>query len=141
MPMRFLSCLAGAVLKHGLRALAGVLPFGEVVIDVATAAWEAYGKRRREEGSQASPEPAPVAPTVSAEILALAQASGVAVKQAVAEAIQDVAAEQAPAVQKALAAYLTQVPAMIRRSLRRPSDPTGKTFPPSLSFRKPEDLL
>jgi serine/threonine protein kinase len=139
--MRFLSCLAGAVLKHGLRALAGVVPFGEVVIDVATAAWESYRERRRDGEPHADPATEPVQATLSAEIVALAQAPGATVQQAVVEAIQDAAAEQAPAVQQALATYLTQVPAMIRRSLRRPSDPTGKTLAPSMSFRKPEDLL
>src|SRR5205823_5369756 len=38
-------------------------------------------------------------------------------------------------------AYLTQVPAMIRRSLRRPSDAKGSTVPPSLALKQPEDLL
>ena len=34
-----------------------------------------------------------------------------------------------------------QVPTMIRRSLRRPSDPSGTTVPANRAPRKPADLL
>jgi serine/threonine protein kinase len=40
-----------------------------------------------------------------------------------------------------VADYLAQAPAMARRSLRRPSDPTGRTVPPGLAPRRAEDLL
>ena len=40
-----------------------------------------------------------------------------------------------------LATYLTQVPAAMRRSLRRDADPSGKTVPATLAIRRPDDLL
>ena len=55
--------------------------------------------------------------------------------------VQAVAADQPPEVRQALTAYLTQVPAAIRRSLRRPSDPTGTTVPATLALSRPEDLM
>ena len=56
------------------------------------------------------------------------------------EAVQAEAAALPVEAQQAITAYLTQVPAMIRRSLRRPSDPTGTTVPATLSLSGPEDL-
>ena len=44
-------------------------------------------------------------------------------------------------MQAALTSYLTQVPAMIRRSLRRPSDLDGTTVPAGRVPRRPRDLL
>ena len=40
-----------------------------------------------------------------------------------------------------LGTYLTQVPAMVRKSLRRQSDPTGRSVSANLVPRKAEDLL
>src|SRR5262249_5907756 len=51
------------------------------------------------------------------------------------------AAEQPPEVQQALTAYLEQLPAAIRQSLRRPADPSGMTVPATLALKRPEDLL
>src|SRR5262249_1440219 len=53
----------------------------------------------------------------------------------------EVAGDQPDAVREEVVAYLTQVPAMVRRSLKRPADPTGKTIPSGLVILKPEDLL
>ena len=77
----------------------------------------------------------------ASELQQLAQAPADQVRRAAAEAVQQAAGDQPREVQVALTAYLTQVPAMVRRVSRRPSDPTGKTVPPSLVPRRPEDLL
>jgi tetratricopeptide (TPR) repeat protein len=75
------------------------------------------------------------------DVQALAQASAGEVGEAVAAVVQEVAAEKPPEVRQALAAYLTQVPAAARQSLRRPSDPAGTTVPPGLALQRAEDLL
>jgi serine/threonine protein kinase len=67
-----------------------------------------------------------------------------AVKEALPEALEAIHLES-PQLQEAkrqlLADYLCQLPASIRRSLRRPEDRTGTTVPATLTLAKPNDLL
>jgi serine/threonine protein kinase len=141
--MLLLKCLAQAVLKNAVRALANAVPFGGAVYDIASDTWEQYRQGLRDEGG-AAPAPAlgqSPAALLLTEVQQLAQAPATAIRQETAQVVQAVAAGQPPEVQQALAVYLNQVPAMIRRSLRRPSDPAGKTIPSALRLNKPEDLL
>ncbi|HXG10562.1 MAG TPA: serine/threonine-protein kinase, partial [Gemmataceae bacterium] len=62
-------------------------------------------------------------------------------RAAVAEVVEEFAADRPAEVKQALADYLTQVPAAIRRSLRRPADPAGITVAPEQIVSKAEDLL
>ncbi len=128
MRVRLLNCLAGALVKHGVRFLLNLAPGGEVIFDIATDTW---GEYRRGGGAD----------TARAELEELAQAPAPQLKQAIAQAVQEVAASQPAPVQEALAGYLAQVPAAIRRSLRRPSDPSGTTVPPSQTVREAQDLV
>ena len=132
--MRLLRCIASAVVANGLKALASGIPFVGGLIEIAADAW----KRYREQPAKNAPPPEA---TLSAEVEALAQAPAVQMRQQVAEAVKEAAANQPAAVQVALTSYLTQVPAMIRRSLRRPSDPGGTTLPANRVPRKAADLL
>ena len=75
------------------------------------------------------------------EIEAVAQAAAKDVGQQVAEIVKEVAADQSAEFQQMLGTYLTQVPAMVRKSLRRQSDPTGRSVSANLVPRKAEDLL
>jgi serine/threonine protein kinase len=71
----------------------------------------------------------------------LAQApNGEIVKQAPLLA-QEIAPDAPEEVRRNLGNVLIQVHATVRRTFRRPSDPTGTTFPPGLVLRKAEDLL
>jgi serine/threonine protein kinase len=126
--MRFLRCLAKAVVKHGAKFLCKLVPGGEFVYDVAADVVEEY----RRDGREAD---------LRAELQAMAQAPADKIHQEVGAAVEAEAAAQPPEVQQALTAYLTQVPAAIRRSLRRPSDPTGTTVPATLALSHPEDLM
>jgi hypothetical protein len=74
-------------------------------------------------------------------IEALAQATGEEIRTQVEQIVQEMASDQPKVVQQQMSQYLTQVPAMVRRSLRRPSDPTGRTVPAGLVLHKAEDLL
>ncbi|HEY7424950.1 MAG TPA: bifunctional serine/threonine-protein kinase/formylglycine-generating enzyme family protein [Gemmataceae bacterium] len=128
--MRFpiLRCLAKAVVKHGIKFLCNLAPGGGAVYDFAADVVEDYRRDSREDA-------------LRAELQALAQAPTNQVHQQVEADVQAVAADQPSEVRQALTAYLTQVPAAIRRSLRRPSDPTGTTVPATLALSRPEDLM
>lgn len=54
---------------------------------------------------------------------------------------REVAGDRPEQVQSELAAYLTLVQSMARRTLRRPSDPTGTSVPGAFSMRTPRDVL
>jgi serine/threonine protein kinase len=128
MPFGLLNCLARAVAKNGVKFLVSFVPGGAAVYDIAADALEHY-RLDRHEGA------------LRAEVQALAQAPPDQVRREVEAAVQAEAAGQPPQVRQAMAAYLGQVPAAIRRSLRRPSDPTGTTVPPDLALRGPDDLV
>ncbi|MHB1422601.1 MAG: bifunctional serine/threonine-protein kinase/formylglycine-generating enzyme family protein [Gemmataceae bacterium] len=128
--MRFplLRCLAKAVVKHGVKFLFNLAPGGGAVYEFAVDVVEDYRRDSRED-------------SLRAELQALAQAPAEQVHLQVEADVQAVAADQPAEVRQALIAYLTQVPAAIRRSLRRPSDPTGTTVPATLALSRPEDLM
>ena len=71
----------------------------------------------------------------------VAQATDEEIRKVIEEIVQQIAADEPADVRQALAGYLRQVPASIRRRLRRPADPSGTTIPPGLVLRKGEDLL
>ena len=113
--------------KFLLNAVSGGV-LGEAV-EVVQYAWEEWQKETgTEEARQAS-------------LQALAQAPIQEVRSHAAEVVQEVAADQPEAVRQNLVNYLTHVPATVRRSLRRASDPSGTTIPAGLVLRKADDLL
>jgi eukaryotic-like serine/threonine-protein kinase len=121
-------CVGAAVCARGIRALAGAVPFGEVLYDVAADSLERFRQERLLDAERACLEEA-------------AQAALHEVKEQALLIAHEIATDQPPPVQARLAGYLAQVPGCIRQSLRRPSDPFGLTVPPSLSLQRPEDLL
>jgi eukaryotic-like serine/threonine-protein kinase len=124
----FLRCIGEAVCAQGLRGLAGVVPFGEVVYDVAREALERFRLHQDEEQIRAALEEAMRAAVDEVRDEARAVAHEVAVGQ--------------PAeIELRLADYLTQVPALLRRSFQRPTDALGLSLPARLVLEKTEDLL
>jgi serine/threonine protein kinase len=123
----FFRCLGKALYKKGLRALAGVVPFGEALYDVAEGTWEELRHQREEEARAALEEAAQASP---AEAAAAAE-----------DVVREVAADQPEEVRRALRDYLAQVPATVRQSLRRSADPSGRTVPNTLALRRADDLL
>src|SRR5262249_46972815 len=71
----------------------------------------------------------------------LARDTPSSMRQKADEVAAQVAADQPAEVRQGVANYLAQVPAMLRRSMRRPSDPSGTTLPGNLTVRKGEDLV
>jgi serine/threonine protein kinase len=124
----FLRCVGKAVVKNGGKALCSLVPFGEVAFEVARDAYEDY----RRDHTEAD---------LRADLEKLAQAGQAEVRHAAEAVAAQEAADQPAEVSLALVSYLSQMPASIRQSLRRPSDPGGTTVPANLSLRKPEDLL
>ena len=122
--VHFMRCVGNAVVKNGGRALAGLVPFGEVLYKIASSAYEDY---RKEHGEA----------ELRAELQCLAQASPTEVHQAA----ELIAAMEPIDARLALVSYLDQLPAVVRQSLCRPSDPGGTTVPSGRLLGKPEDLL
>ncbi len=121
-------CVGQAVCNNGLKALAGLVPLGAGLYDIAADAC----RRLREAGQDEQ---------IRALVEAAARASPEEVKQEAADVVAEVAADQPKDVQLKLMTYLAGVPAAIRQSLKRPVDPSGKTIPPSFVLNRPEDLL
>jgi serine/threonine protein kinase len=69
------------------------------------------------------------------------QAAAQEVKDEARAVAHEVAAGQPPEIELRLADYLTQVPALLRQSLKRPSDAKGRSLPARLVLEKAEDLL
>src|SRR4051812_6531228 len=113
-PLILLKHLAKACLNHLTGGVGGELVFG--IADDVMKAWQKDCDERARK----------------AELEIIAQAATGEVKDAVAEAVSLVAAELPDSGRRALTSYMLQVPASIRRTLRRPSDPAGRTAPPGL---------
>lgn len=126
MNLDLLYCLGRAVVKNAPTALLKCLPFGELLYDIAKDTLTNY-QARRKSGTDRRAGVEAVAQTDPAEVRRQAET---------------VAAEVAPPeLQAKLVNYLERVPDVIRRSLSRPQDPSGRTAPAVLPFDKAEDLV
>lgn len=125
----WLKCIGQAVVARGLKALVSCIPFGEALYDIAG---DAMNRIKQVEPDEARRR---------AGLQELAQAPADQVLAATPVIAAQVAAGQPPEVQQALAVYLSQVPAVTRRSLSRPADLTGRSVPAGLSLSQPEDLV
>ncbi len=122
-PVRLFKCAARALVRSAVNLVSfGV--GGDIVFDIWDSWHKASGEEQRHD-----------------ELQALAVADAASVKAAAEEAVREEAGELPPEQQQLVTAYLQQVPAMVRRSLRRPSDPGGTTVPAGLVLRRAEDLL
>lgn len=106
----------------------GVGQISEVLVEVAGAVLNEWSGRHEANERQA-------------ELERLARATADEVRAQVAEIVAELAHDRTPGEQARLTGYLTQVPAMVRRTLRRPSDPSGSTILPQLMPQQADDLL
>ena len=74
-----------------------------------------------------------------AEIQKVANQSANETREEAKQLAQEVAPDQ-PELQNTVSTFLTQFPATVRCSLKRPNDPTGRTIPPGIGVRNVEDL-
>jgi serine/threonine protein kinase len=127
-PFALLKWIAKVVVKQSANLLAASGGVPIPVGDIAAEAWEFWHRESDEQQRRADVE-------------ALARVPDKELRQEVGRIV----AEEAPNLpgpdQQRLADYLTQVPATVRQSLRRPDDPTGTTVPVALSLNRPDDLL
>lgn len=123
-----LRCVAEAVAEKGVRGLADIVPGGGYVFDVAQRAWEKYRKRKDDAGRRA-------------EIQELAAANFDEAKQAAIQAAMEVAMAEPVESRTILEQYLAGIPATVRQTLRRASDPSGTTVPAGFALSSPADLL
>jgi serine/threonine protein kinase len=124
-----------AFLKFVGKAVLNALPGGfmgdlliEVLPTVAADVWEWWAKDR-------SPEQR------CADLLDLAAAKPEDVRAAAVEAVKEVTGNGSGEISLKLEYYLCGLPGTLRRSLRRPSDPTGGRVPTGFALGRAEDLL
>jgi hypothetical protein len=124
--LAFLRCVAEAVVENGVRGIAGMVPGGSYAYDVARSVWEKYRQRRNEA-------------EIRADVQALAQTSFEQAREAAATVAHDATGSQDPPIELEL--YLSQVPAAVQQSLKRPDDPSGRTVPAKFALGSPDDVL
>ena len=128
-----------ALFRFIARSLLNKVGFGiagdfavDVLPEIARDVWQRWRKGRGVE-------------EIRLEIEAVAQASAQEARQQAADAAAEVAQEAPPErreeFREAAQAYLTLLPGSIRRSMRRPEDPSGTTVPPTHVPRSHKDLV
>jgi hypothetical protein len=120
--VHFLRCVGRAAVRNGGKALASLLPFGEVTFEIARDALAEYCQHHS-------------AADLRAELHGLAQAPHDEVRLAVEEIVAHEAAGRPAELRLALLSYLDQVPPAIRESLAQPA------VSAAVSLGRPEDLL
>ena len=133
--IEFFRCVAEAVMENGVKGLASLAPGGEFAVKVAAGAWKKYRDRKKEADQRK-------------EMEALAQSNFDSAKQEAVKAVREALAEvartnpQQPGMSDFdrlnLELYLSQIPAVVQQSLRRPEDPTGRTVPSAFALNTPE---
>ena len=123
-----LKCLGQALATQGARSLNGIVPFGEVIYQVAMDTVQQLREIRRD-------------PEVRESLAWAASADADEITEHVNAVVTDVGKTLPPRLCKAISSYLTHFPPVLRQALKRPSDPTGRTVPPALVLETPEDLL
>ncbi len=125
-PSVLLKSVARAALNFVGGGFAGEVAL-ELVPNIARDVWEWWGKGKSESERRA-------------EVEALAQVPAAEYRKQVEAVVAEVAADRPPQERQELAAYLAQVPAAVRQTLRRPGDPSGRTVPPGVRLERPDDL-
>jgi len=109
---------------------AGVL--GDIIVDavpeIANSVWDEWGKGRESAERRADVE-------------AVTRATQGEVTEEIRKVVEEIASYATGEVRQVLVTYLHQVPATIQRTLRRPSDPSGKSLPSRLELSNGGDLL
>jgi len=122
-----LTFVAKALVKH-LGNLAGSYVYVPVAGDIVVEIWEQWSQAVKEDQRRA-------------EVEAIARAAAGEIVASVRQVLREVAPELPEPQREMIENYLIQVPAAVRRSLRRPADPTGTTIPRGLRLGKATDLL
>jgi hypothetical protein len=119
--VHFLRCVGRAAVRNGGKALASLVPFGEVTYEIARDVFDEY---RRGPGEA----------DLRADLQALAQAPPDELRQTAEEIAAQEAAGQGAELRLALVSYLDQVSPTIRESLQQPAGAAP-------TLERPEELL
>ncbi|MFO0881449.1 MAG: bifunctional serine/threonine-protein kinase/formylglycine-generating enzyme family protein [Gemmataceae bacterium] len=125
--LRLLRCIGEAVAAQGMRALAGLVPLGQQMYDIAADAIERYRRAELEACLRQDAD----------QVL---QASSEEVRLEASRIAQEVLAGRPPEEIALLEQYLIQVPTVARQPLKRPSDPGGTTVPGDYNLLDPIQL-
>lgn len=123
----FLRCVGKAAANAVGGGFAGDL-FFEALPEVAAAAWKWWAADRNPDERRA-------------DLAAVAQATPQEVCGVARQIVLEVAGDKPAATQQALEVYLSLVPGQVRKSLRRPADPTGTTVCWELAPNRGDDLM
>jgi tetratricopeptide (TPR) repeat protein len=100
----------------------------DVLPEVAADVWQWWGDARDPDQRRA-------------DLAAVAGASPAEVRADIDQLVREIALDRPAATRQALGLYLSLIPGQVRKSLRRPSDPTGSTVAFELCPAKADDLL
>jgi hypothetical protein len=125
-PFALLKCVGKAVFRAVLK---GVLPFGEIAVEIAQEAYSAWSQEKKSKAERL------------VEVERVAQLDASDLRAQIEAVVKEMAVGQDDPKRQVVVDYLTLLPSTIHRSLRRPSDPTGTTVPPLLSLDKAADLV
>src|ERR1700722_10592587 len=121
-------CLGNALSTQGARSLNGIVPFGDVIYQVAMETVQ----RLRDIGQALEAHDG---------LEWAAGASPEEVRHEVETVVTEVGKAHPPRLCKAMTNYMIHFPPLLRQALKRPADPSGKTIPSGLVLESPEDLL
>ncbi|HUR55000.1 MAG TPA: protein kinase, partial [Gemmataceae bacterium] len=123
-----MKCIAEAVMAKGVKGLAEVVPGGNYLFEVANEALKRMRERKR-------------ATELRAEVLQAAQATNEEAKRIAEQVAREVAASDPSEDRLALEMYLAQVPGVVRQSLKRADDPSGRSVPDGFALNDAADLM
>ncbi len=115
-------CIARAAAKHSVNFYTFGIG-GDLLFDI----WESWKSEQNDAKRRA-------------ELERLALVSPAEARPAARQAIDEVGAHLTEEQRRQLSEWLAQTPAALRRSLRRPEDPSGRTVPAGMPLRGPADL-
>ncbi len=124
----FFRCAGAAVAEKGVAGLVGdLVPGGQYIVDIAGSAWKKWREKRQQQ-------------QLRDEVQQMAAATFEEAREAAREVAREVAAGD-PKLQLDLELYLTQIPAAVRQSLKRPDDLFGTTVPADFVIQDEDDVV
>ncbi len=124
----FFQCVAESIAENGVRGLMSMVPGGAFAVAVAGGALAKYKQRKRHA-------------ELLVEIEKMSVTNAAEANKAADETVEAVIPEANADEKAAMAGYLANIPAAVNQSLRRPSDPSGKTVPSAFALTTPDDVL
>jgi serine/threonine protein kinase len=135
MAFSFVRCLVKHTLRCGGDALGGgIVPIGSI----ASAVYEDWCASAEVSAKDQAP-PAAAQVLVRAELEKILQDTR-AYRAQVDHLLGELGAGQSETARQSARTYLSQIPARVQRSLRRPEDPSGRTIPAGFVLRRAEDV-